>query len=184
MDRPFKTLSKTLVYQNPWLKVYEHKIKRRDREGVYAVVERENTVIVIPLSPSLRTVLLRQYRYPTDSDSWELPMGGVGSAERKEDAVKRELLEETGLDAAEYELIGEYHAVPGLTPQQVSVFVVRMSEEQMDASFTPEGMDEIQQVRIRSLSSVYDMVRQGQITDGFTLVGLLYLRLHLDSLPR
>jgi 8-oxo-dGTP pyrophosphatase MutT (NUDIX family) len=170
-----------LVYENPWLKVYEHEIKRRESTGIYGVVEREHSVVIIPLSPSNRTVLLKQYRYPTDADSWELPMGGIGANENKEKALQRELAEETGLQALDYKEIGEYHPVPGLTPQRVSVFIVSVTDTELERAFASEEADEIQAVRVLSLLEIYEMVEKGDVTDGFTLVSLLYLKLHIEA---
>jgi 8-oxo-dGTP pyrophosphatase MutT (NUDIX family) len=181
MPESFKTLAKSLVYHNPWMKVYEYKIKRRESTGTYGVVERENTVIVIPLSPSGRTVLLKQYRYPTDKDSWELPMGGIGENESKQAAVSRELCEETSLKAVDCKEIGGYYAAPGLTPQQVFVFIAPVSEEVLELAFAPRDADEIQDIRIEPLVLVYEMVRRGEVTDGFTLAGLFYLKLYMES---
>ena len=183
MSKEFSTLSKSLVYENPWMQVYEHKILRRGREGIYGVVHREHSVIIIPLTPSRKTVLLKQYRYPTDGDSWELPMGGIGEAESEIEAAKRELCEETGLSSPPLVQIGSYYAVPGLTPQRVTVFVTDVTETDLLALAPPAESDDIQSGKVFALSEVYDMVSRGMITDGFTLVGLLYLRLFLEELP-
>jgi len=58
MGDPFRSLGKKLVYQNPWIKVYEHRVARGQQLGVYGVVEREDSVIVVPFTPRSRTLLL------------------------------------------------------------------------------------------------------------------------------
>ena len=181
MSKEFETLEKTLVYENPWMQVCEHKIRRRGKDGVYGVVYREHSVIIVPLTPSRRTVLLKQYRFPTDGDSWELPMGGIDEKESTLEAATRELSEETGLNSAPLTQIGSYFAVPGLTPQRVTVFVATVGERELNRLVAPPDTDDIQAARAIELSEVYDMVMRGEITDGFTLVGLLFLRLFLDG---
>ena len=181
MHQQFKTLEKKVVYESRWIKLYENKIKRNDSEAIYSVVERSDSVIIIPLSPSNNTILLKQYRYPTDSNSWELPMGGINNGETKEQAARRELLEETQLQFSDLKQIGEYYAVPGLTPQKVSIFIARVEDYDIDNVYTPKDADEIQETKKVSLEEIYEMVANGIITDGFTLVALLFLRLYVDS---
>lgn len=184
MAKDFTTLRKKLVYQNKWMQVYEHEIERRGRPGIYGVVHREHSVIVIPLTPSGQTVLLKQYRYPTDEDSWELPMGSINANESTVEAAGRELLEETGLQPTSLEEIGTYYAVPGLTPQRVTVFVAQMNESALAAMVPPSGADDIQTAKLAYLSEVFEMVSSGGISDGFTLVGLLFLKLFLEKKKR
>lgn len=181
MNPHFKTLTKKLVYSNPWMQVYEHSIKRRDSTGMYGTVERPDAVIVIPLSPSRQTVILKQYRYPTDADSWELPMGGIDDGESPEEAARRELFEETGLQSDKIQKIGEYFAIPGLTPQRVYVYVANVSEEALAQASAVKDMDEIQEFELISCAEVFDMAKHGIISDGTSLVGLFYLSFYLNQ---
>jgi 8-oxo-dGTP pyrophosphatase MutT (NUDIX family) len=181
--KDFTTVTKKLVYENKWMQVYEHQIERRGRPGIYGVVNREHSVIVIPLTVSGQTILLKQYRYPTDEDSWELPMGGINANESTVEAASRELLEETGLQSTPLEQIGSYYAVPGLTPQRVTVFVAQVSDSALLRMVPPTDTDDIQTAKIIHLSEVFQMVTSGIITDGFSLAGLLFLKLFLEKTP-
>lgn len=172
------TLGTTVVYENEWLRVRTDRILQNDKESIYGVIERSDSVVIIPLSQSNNTVLLKQYRHPTGLDSWELPMGGIDKHEFPEAAARRELLEETQIRASNIELLGVYFAVPALTPQRVHVFLTRVDEIDLVKAHAAEHVDDIQDSRIASIDEVYRMVSEGQITDGFTLVGLLYLKLH------
>ncbi|MDP9314408.1 MAG: NUDIX hydrolase [Chloroflexota bacterium] len=168
------------MYENQWLRVHEHRFMSGQMQKIYAIVERAHSVIIIPLSPSGQTLLLQQYRYPTGQHSWEFPMGGIDQGETPEAAARRELLEETQLAVIELEQIGHYHAVPGLTPQKVSVFVVRVSDQELAEAFVPVGADDIRTSCVVPVTDLYQMIGAGSVTDGFTLVGALYLRQLLD----
>ena len=176
----FKTISEKLVYENKWIKVYENKIIRRGQEGVYGVVRRQDTAVIIPLTVTNKTVLLKQYRYPTADFSWELPMGGILKNESDIEAAKRELVEETGIKDVTLKQIGSFYAIPGLTPQKVAIFVARLTEEELLLKFTPNTQtDDILSGKVLDIKDVYHMVVNGEITDGVTLSSLLYLKLHL-----
>jgi 8-oxo-dGTP pyrophosphatase MutT (NUDIX family) len=145
-------------------------------------VERPDSIVVIPLTPTNKTVLLKQFRFPTNESSWEPPMGGINGAEPAEAAARRELMEEVGLRAKDLVRIGEYRPVPGLTPEKVTVFVVRVVEEDLDASIASwSASEEIQEVSTVSLTDLVGMITDGRVTDGCSLTALLLLRLWLDQ---
>src|SRR5258708_11895486 len=104
-----------VVYQNAWFAVRECDIERNGARGKYPLVERPDAVVVIPLTPSGKTALLKQFRFPTNENSWELPMGAIEENEGAAAAARRELAEEVGLQTGDLLKIGEYRPAPGLT---------------------------------------------------------------------
>lgn len=183
MARENRRLESNLKYQSPNLRVREDRILRDGKEKLYSVVERDNSVIIIPISPSNKTILLKQYRHPTSQYSWELPMGGIDINETPEIAVKRELAEETSIKSQQITQIGKYKAVPGLTPQDVYVYIVHVTDQELQNALYKNGVDDIEGSKIASLEEAYQMTESGEITDGFTLTGLLFLKLHLEKNP-
>lgn len=174
-----------LVYEAHAISVREYQIARDGVAGTYSIVERPDSVIVIPLTPTHRTLLLKQFRFPANAHSWELPMGGVDSAEHVEAAARRELAEEVGLETGELVRIGEYRASPGLSRQKVTVFVAMTTERAVEASTASSSTsDEIEEVSIVTVSEVAAMIRDGRVTDGFSLAGFLLLRSWLDERER
>lgn len=65
-------------------------------------MEEEDWVHVMAVDAENRVALVRQYRYPTDSTSYELPGGHSAPGEAMIDCAKRELLEETGCEAVRW----------------------------------------------------------------------------------
>lgn len=179
MSSQFETTSSKSVYKNPWMEVWENTILRRGKPGIYGVVTRQDSVVIVPMSPAGRTVLLRQYRYPTSSDSWELPMGGIDTGETPLAAALRELREETGLEQPELQQIGQFHPVPGLTPQRVTVFLAKLPESAIAEMAPPAEADEIQSAVRCDFTDALAMSADGRITDGFTLSALFMASLHL-----
>ena len=174
----FEISSKKIVYQNPWMTVCEYAIIRRGMPGIYGVVYRQDTAVIIPVSKQGNTILLKQFRYPTSQYSWELPMGGVDDGESPEIAAKRELEEETGLHPNFFNKIGEFYAVPGLTPQRVFVYLAEVTDQDLyQAASRSITEDEIAEVKVISVKEMYSWVEEGKITDGFTLGSLLFLYL-------
>jgi len=72
----------------------------------YYMLDVADYVSVVARTPGGQLVLVRQYRPVVGRDTLELPSGHVDAGEAPEDAVRRELLEETGMVAGNVELLG------------------------------------------------------------------------------
>src|ERR1051325_382654 len=104
---PWRTLSSEEVYENPWIKVREDAVVHPDGEqGIYGVVHFKNVAIgVLPVEDDY-IYLVGQYRYPLEKYSWEIPEGGCPEGEDFLQAAQRELAEETGLRADNWQELG------------------------------------------------------------------------------
>jgi 8-oxo-dGTP pyrophosphatase MutT (NUDIX family) len=100
-DNPWKTISITQVYDNPWIRLEQHDIINPvGKSGIYGKVHFKNRAMaIIPIDQEGNTWLIGQYRYPLDVYSWEIPMGGGPIGKDLLESAKRELKEETGLSA-------------------------------------------------------------------------------------
>ena len=70
------------------------------------VLESGDWCSIVALTPDRRIVLVRQYRFGVMAATLEIPGGSVDRNERHLDAAKRELLEETGFEARQWEYLG------------------------------------------------------------------------------
>ncbi len=81
---PWITLSRHTVYENPWIRVEDHRvINPSGSESQYGKVCFKNVAVaVIAVDEQGRIVLVGQHRYTLDCYSWELPMGGAPPGEQ------------------------------------------------------------------------------------------------------
>lgn len=176
-----KNIQEKYVYISPWLKVREDRFEQDKKMRIYNVIERSNSVAVIPLTPQKKTILLKHYRYPTKEYSYEIPLGGVDEEETMEQAAERELFEETKLDVKKLLHIGTFYPAPGLTEQHVDIFIAQVSDSFLKTVRFELNEDDIEGLSILTLDEVYKKVAQGDIKDGFTLSSLFFLKLHLEN---
>jgi ADP-ribose pyrophosphatase len=123
-------------------------------------VERINTtgaVVIVPITADRRIVLIEQYRIPLRSRVLELPAGLVGDVPGAADeplleAARRELLEETGYEAAHWQRLIEGPSSAGLTTEMYHLFLAGDArkvgagggdaQEQIDVVIAPlDGID-------------------------------------------
>jgi len=102
--RPWTRGSGRTVYDNPWIRVTEYAATApTGRPAQYGVVSFKNLAMaVLPLHDDGTVTLVGQSRLPCADYSWEIPEGGAPMDEDPLAAAKRELAEETGLQAAEW----------------------------------------------------------------------------------
>lgn len=92
-----------VVFETPWFDV----VTRPAIDGrAYYMLELDDYVSVVALTPDRQMVLVRQYRPVVGADTLELPSGHVEAGETPEQAARKELLEETGMTAPVFELLG------------------------------------------------------------------------------
>jgi 8-oxo-dGTP pyrophosphatase MutT (NUDIX family) len=99
-ERPLQTVSSKLMYQNPWMKVYEDQIRMPNgRKGMYGFIDGKPGVFIIALTEDDKIHLVESFRYPTQRWQWELPAGGIDPGLSPLEAAKHELVEELGMTA-------------------------------------------------------------------------------------
>jgi ADP-ribose pyrophosphatase len=166
-----EVLSSELMFKGRVMEVYRDEI--REPSGVRArreCVKHPGSVVVLPVFPDGRIVLIQQYRYAAKREMWELV---AGHKEPDEDAVTgahRELAEETGYTAKKMKKLFEFYPSPGFLSETMIVFLAQgltKGEANMEA-------DEKIVHKVFSLRQVEQMIRSGKIIDGKTVAGILF----------
>ncbi len=121
-------------------------------------------------------MLVRIYRYATGKDEWELPAGGVESGESEIEAAEREVLEETGYASTEHRFIHSFYPISGIGNKVFHVVGCKAA-----AQVREFDRDEVSETRWFSREEIKQMVKDGAISDGFTLTGLLLWLLGHDG---
>ncbi len=173
MKNPWKTIQSELKYENNWIRVKENKVKTpAGTDGIYGVVHFKNKAIgIIPVDDLQYTYLVGQYRYALDEYSWEIPMGGGPIDTDILDSAKRELIEETGIQALEWTKLCRIHTSNSVTDEEGFIFTAR------NLSFGKSNPEDTEDLKLKKvhLSEALKMVQNGLITDAISMTGILMI---------
>ena len=134
-------------------------------------------VVVIAILESGNLVLERQFRYPLKRVFIELPAGKIDHGEAPLLTGQRELLEETGYSANEWVYLGLQHPCIGYSNEVIHMYLARgltLGEHKRDE-------DEALQLFDASLEECLAMIQRGEITDGKTIVALMWAEKFLQG---
>lgn len=175
----WKTLSSETVYESPWIQVNKHEtINPAGNPATYSVVKFKNLAIgILPIDKDGYTWLVGQWRYPLGQYSWEIPEGGGPLGEEPTETAKRELKEETGIVAQNFEEIMQLHLSNSATNEHAFVFLAtNLSFEESE----PEESEDLTVKKVH-LNEAFQMVLNGEITDAISVAALYKIKYLLDK---
>lgn len=172
---PWTRLTRRVAYQNPWITIWHDEVTRPDGEpGIYGVVHFANLAVgILALDASDRVLLVGQHRYALGDDSWEIPEGGVPDGETALDGARRELREETGIDAADWRELGRSHLSNSVTDEFAILY---LATGLTAGQATPDGTEALD-IRWLPFNEVLAMIRDGRITDALTIIAVQHVAL-------
>jgi len=179
LTNPWATISKEIKYDNPWIKITEHKTINADGgDGIYGVVHFKNLAIgIIPLDDNYNTWLVGQYRFPLNQYSWEICEGGGLFNTPAIDSAKRELKEELGIKAKDWKKIMDMHLSNSVSDEKGVIYVAKNL-----TYHNPEPEEgEVLQLKKIPFDDVYKMVMNGEITDSLSVAGILKTKILIDN---
>lgn len=140
-------------------------------------VVHPGAVVMIAELPNGKLLFERQFRYPLDRVFLELPAGKIHPGEDTLITAKRELQEETGYVADQWHYLGVIHPCIGYSDERIEIFFAR------GLSHVGHALDdgEFLEVHELALGEAIDAVRDGRLTDGKSVAGLLWAERVLDG---
>ena len=173
-----KTIGSETTYLGKVFYVTKDTARLEDGKAVQRdVVHHSGGVCVVPLTEKGTVLMVKQFRYPMQQVTLEVPAGKLEKGEDPFEAAKRELGEECGLTADHYTSLGQFYPTVGYDTEIIYMWVATgLHKTQMhlddDEFLTPDRVP---------LQKAYEMVMSGEIKDGKTIAGVLKLKALLDE---
>ncbi|HTI16113.1 MAG TPA: NUDIX hydrolase [Trinickia sp.] len=165
-------LSGETLHEGSFLHVKRDIVRLPDgKHATREYVQHPGAVMVIPLFDDGRVLLERQYRYPIGRVMIEYPAGKLDANEGGLACAKRELQEETGYTAREYQFLTRIHPIISYSTEFIDLYLARgltPGERNLD-----DG--EFLETFVTEVSQVIEWIRTGAITDVKTIIGTMWL---------
>jgi len=166
-----QVLSSEIVYQGKVFGIRRDEVieptgVRTTRE----MITHPGSVVVLPVLPDGRILLIQQYRYAARQFLWELVAGRMDEGETPIEGAARELKEETGYHAKRLKIFLEFFPTPGFLEEKMYLL---LAEGLTPGKAEPEEDEKIM-ARAYTRKQLEEMLRKGKLRDAKTIAGVLY----------
>ena len=150
------------------------RVARKTKQGELKhreVIRHPGSVVIVPVLDGNRICLIKNFRVAVDQPLIELPAGTLEPPETPLACATRELIEETGYRAEELTEVTAFFAAPGILDERMHLFVARNLTEGPPQREPEEEIENL----VVTFEEAIELLKQGQIQDAKTMVGLLWL---------
>jgi ADP-ribose pyrophosphatase len=164
-------VSSKLVYEGQICSLRVDQAQKGDHIVTREVIEHNGGVVIACQPDSNSIILVKQYRYSINRELLELPAGRLEKGEIPLDAAKRELREETGYSASNWQDLSKMFTAPGFCDELLHLY----SANNVSLGEKAPDHDEETEVIVLSVKEAWQKVLQGEICDAKTIAGLALL---------
>lgn len=127
------------------------------------------------ITPESELLFVRQFRAPANQLLLEIPAGTLdvraGVPEAPETAAQRELEEETGLRAAQWQHLQGFYTAPGFTSERMELYLALQLSDAGPSALRPDEDEAIEAVRL-TIADAVEAVRRGAVVDAKSLIAI------------
>lgn len=176
-------LSSEEIYPGKIIRVEKWQVELPNGDtAMREIVKHNGASAIVPVDDAGMVTLVRQHRAAIGQCTWEIPAGKLDSPlEDPFSAAKRELEEETGLQAEHWQKLTSVYTTPGFCNEKIAIYLATGLSQHPAHPDT----DEFLRLKKIPLDDAIAQCMSGEIRDGKTLVGLLMAKqiLSLRDMP-
>ncbi len=166
-----KVLSSTTIYEGQVFGIRRDEvIEPSGVRTIREVISHPGSVVVLPVLPDGRILLIQQYRHAARQYLWELVAGRIDPGETPKVAAARELIEETGYRAKRFRVFLDIFPTPGFLEERMFILLA----EGLTAGEAEPEEDEKIISRAYNRKQLEEMIRSGKLRDAKSIAGILY----------
>lgn len=131
-------------------------------EGDYGLIKHPGAALAVPITKNRKVIILRQYRFAVSRYLLEFPAGTLEIGESPLASIKREIQEESGYSAQEWDKLGVLVPAPGYADEEIHLFLAR---ELIKLGEAPSGdLDEDIEVLELDFDTLDNLIASGEET--------------------
>lgn len=167
-----KTISEEYKYKGKIINLKVQQVELPNgRISSREIIEHPGAVAIVPFLDDNTIILVEQFRKTIDEVILEIPAGKIDKGEAPEKCGIRELEEETGYRARNFQYLGKLVTTPGFSNQVIYLY----KATELYKGKTNMDEDEFINLKTFNLDKIKEMVKKGEIVDGKTIAALAYL---------
>ncbi len=164
-----KTVSTEEIYSGKIVRLRVDKVRMPDGElAVREVVEHPGGVGIVAITDKDEIILVKQFRKPLEKAIYEIPAGKIDKGEGHRECGLRELSEETGCTAENFEYLGYMYPSPGFTDEVTHLYIATG----LECGETHPDEDEYLDIVYMPVNNVTEMIMNNEINDAKTIFGV------------
>jgi ADP-ribose pyrophosphatase len=178
----WKVLSSEQLFNDQWFKVRKEKCETPGGKIVdpYYVYDFPTWVGAVPVTEDGKIIMVRQYRHALGETCIEIPGGCVDATDKDfEEAIARELLEETGYAFSSYDYLGKISPNPSTNTNLLHMFLARGGKK-----VAAQSLDENEEIEVvlLSMDELKQLLRENKILQSMHVSCILYALAEMKEL--
>lgn len=165
-------LDRDVIYESDYVCLYADKVKLPNGSVIdkyHQIHYPHEAVSIVVFNEDGDILLIQSKRYTVMRLEWEIPAGRIENGETKEDAARRECMEETGCTVKDFKFLCTHNPSNGMSDCVCHVFAAKVSTESMNID-----ENEVKQKKWVSKDMVLDMLKNNKTKDGVSILALLF----------
>ncbi len=173
MNLKEECISSDEVFSGHVVKLFVDKVSLpNEKHAIREVVRHPGAVCILAITPDNEAILVKQFRYATGEELFEIPAGKLDiDGEEAAAAALRELAEETPYTAQEAILLNCFFTSPGFCDEKIYLYLAK--DVRKDSTLSADE-DEFVHTVLWSSEKTKKMLQQNKIHDAKTIIALQY----------
>jgi ADP-ribose pyrophosphatase len=180
-DLTWKLLSSHYIHKGPWATLRIDKCEMPDGRIIddYYVLEYSSWVNGVAITEDNKVLMVKQYRHAAGIISLEIPGGVVDGGEKPAEALRRELLEETGYQFDDFELLCTVYGNPSTANNQTFTYLAKGGKKVQE-----QALDDHEELIVEeyTIPEVKQLLLENKVVQAMHCAGLFYGMIKLGVL--
>ena len=167
---PIKRLKRELRAQGTIIGLYKDTVEVNGKIAEWDFIHHDGAAAVVAVNDDGKLLMVRQYRNALDRFTLELPAGKLDSPDEPTlECAKRELEEETGYYAKDFEYLLTVNTTVAFMDEKIDLYLARNLKK------TEQHLDPEEEIYVEAwdIQDLKQMIYEGKVTDGKTIAGIM-----------
>lgn len=164
-----KTISRKNIYAGKIIDVFVDEVQiHEEKTAIREIVKHNGAVCALGITKDNKIILVKQFRKAIEKDLIEIPAGKLEKGEEPENAIRRELKEETGYEVISLQYITQFYTSPGFSDEAGYLYFAKLGNQGEKCLDEDEDIDLIE----CSFEEALQMIQDGKIQDAKTILAI------------